>query len=483
MPISRNSPRKSLFSIVPDGPLSENLPPVPSLTHSHSNASQPSTNGASMSDPPRPQLTALSSSDLNGTARSPNPPPSANALLPVNTGSFTSVNTSPPSQKPVAPGSSSTNGRSYSSPYDSSPFQGPPTAQKVASPPKAPPLATATAALSTSTPGFQAINSPVGGNGPSARNSPKVQHVQPSPIPSQQHGVQAQPQPTSRSNTPIMHHHHRTALTQQRSSRSSTPIAPSLTSQPLQPIQPAQTHPSPRLSGTVPLAQLAAAPAPPTTGPSSQHAAAPRIHHANVPPVPPVPTHYSSPQVPAVLRSHPNEAATHVTPTMPEMDIGLLQCEVLGSLLQYLFPRVTSPPDENVLLHKMESLWHLGAPHYRKEIGQLYDLKSKVLLTWITERRKIAQLRHTFAFQPVPGPEMIERLLALNDLRMMRLKWKNMSSAVGLSTEDLLCRTFTIMTNTAGTEHLFKDGLYRLNEGIFEFLKTEDMRILMHSKR
>lgn len=169
---------------------------------------------------------------------------------------------------------------------------------------------------------------------------------------------------------------------------------------------------------------------------------------------------------------------------MNEHDLGLLQCEVLGSLLQYLFPRVTSPPDEHVLLHKMETLWHMGAPQYRKDIGQLYDLQSKVLLTWITERRKMAQLRHNFAYTPaVPAGEMIERLLALNDLRMMRLKWKNMSSAVGLSTEDLLCRTFTIMTNTSGTEHLFKDGLYRLNEGIFEFLKTEDMRILMQTKR
>lgn len=485
MPISRNSPRKSLFSIVPDGPLSDNLPPVPSLTHSHSNASQPSTNGASMSDPARPQLTTLSSNDLNGTARSPNPPPSTSAGPPVNTSSFTSINKSPPSQLPVAPVSSSTNGRNYSSPYDSSPFHGASTIQKVASPPKAPPLVTATATTADSTPtsGFQAINSPVGASGASARNSPNVQHVQPSPIPSQQHGIQGQSQPTSRSNTPIMHHHHRNALTHQRSSRSSTPIAPSVTSQPLQPLQPAQTHSSPRSSGAVPMTQLPAAPSQPSTGPSSQHTPVPRVHHVNVPPVPPVPNHYSSSQVSAVLRSQPNEAATHAAPMMPELDLGLLQCEVLGSLLQYLFPRVTSPPDENVLLHKMESLWHLGAPHYRKEIGQLYDLKSKVLLTWITERRKIAQLRHTFAFQPVPGPEMIERLLALNDLRMMRLKWKNMSSAVGLSTEDLLCRTFTIMTNTAGTEHLFKDGLHRLNEGIFEFLKTEDMRILMHSKR
>lgn len=486
MPISRTSPRKSIFSIAPDGPASENVPPTPSLSHSHSNGSQSTTNGASMPESARPQLTTLSSNDLNGTARTLNSAPPANGFTALNTSSFTSINASPPTrisplQKPVAP-APSVSGRSYSSPYDSSPFQGASIAQKASASPKASPLVTAT--VPTSASGFQSINSPVVPSGIGARDSPNVQQVQPPQFASQQHShAQAQPQPTSRSNTPIMHHHHRTTLTQQRSSRSSTPIASSATSQPLQPPPPAQTRQSPRPNNT-PLAQAPVAPATqPPAGPHVQTVANSRLHHVNVAPVPLIPAPYNSSQAPAILRSHPSETASHGQTTAPDPDLGLLQCEVLGSLLQYLFPRVTSPPDEHVLLHKMESLWHVGTPHFRKEIGQLYELQSKVLLTWITERRKIAQLRHTFAFQPVPGPEMIERLLALNDLRMMRLKWKNMSSAVGLSTEDLLCRTFTTMTNTAGTEHLFKDGLHRLNEGIFEFLKSEDMRILMHSKR
>lgn len=491
MPNARNSPRKSIISFVADGPASENVPPVPSLPHSHSNGAHSATNGATTSDSTRPQLTTLSSNDLNGTARTPAPTPPANGFTAINTGGFTSVNASSPpvrlspSQKPVAPAPApTTNGRNYSSPYDSSPFHGAPTAQKASTPPKAPPLVTAT----TSASGFQAINSPVVANGVSARDSPTVQHVQLPQLPAS-HTVhaQAQAQPTSRSNTPIMHHHHRSGLTQQRSSRSSTPIAPAMTSQPMQQAQPApvssiQSHQSPRPSG----APIAAAPATQPQPPYAQPAAARAPHVVNVAPVAPVPaTAYGAPQAPPVLRSHPHEAALiPAQAQFAESDLGLLQCEVLGSLMQYLFPRITSPPDESVLLHKIESLWHLGTAHYRKEIGQLYDLHAKILMTWITERRKIQQLRHTFAYSPaVPATEMVERLLALNDLRMMRLKWKNMSNAVGLSTEDLLCRTFTIMTNTAGTEHLFKDGLDRLNEGIFEFLRTEDMRILMHSKR
>lgn len=84
---------------------------------------------------------------------------------------------------------------------------------------------------------------------------------------------------------------------------------------------------------------------------------------------------------------------------------------------------------------------------------------------------------------------MVDRLLAMNDLRVLRLKWKAMKTQDGvnggsvggnaLSPEDWLCRTFATMTKTEGTEHLFKEGLERLNESVFEFLKSEDMKISM----
>jgi hypothetical protein len=70
----------------------------------------------------------------------------------------------------------------------------------------------------------------------------------------------------------------------------------------------------------------------------------------------------------------------------------------------------------------------------------------------------------------------------MNDLRVMRLKWKNMSTVDGVSPEDLLCRTFAIMANTANTEHLFKDGLDRLNREVFDFLRHEDAKIVMHRR-
>jgi hypothetical protein len=77
---------------------------------------------------------------------------------------------------------------------------------------------------------------------------------------------------------------------------------------------------------------------------------------------------------------------------------------------------------------------------------------------------------------------MMDRLLAMNDLRVMRLKWKNMSPLEGASPEDLLCRTFAAISNTENTEHLFRDGLDRLNRGVFEFLRTEDSKIVMQRR-
>ena len=74
---------------------------------------------------------------------------------------------------------------------------------------------------------------------------------------------------------------------------------------------------------------------------------------------------------------------------------------------------------------------------------------------------------------------LVDRLLAMNDLRAMRLKWKNMSVVDGLSPEDLLVMGFRVLTGTEGSEYLFKDGLSRLEVGVFEFLRSEDSKIVM----
>jgi hypothetical protein len=70
----------------------------------------------------------------------------------------------------------------------------------------------------------------------------------------------------------------------------------------------------------------------------------------------------------------------------------------------------------------------------------------------------------------------------MNDLRAMRLKWKNMSPVDGMSPEDILVRAFCAMTMTEHTEFVFKEGLSRVERGVFEFLRTEDAKIVMHRR-
>ena len=135
------------------------------------------------------------------------------------------------------------------------------------------------------------------------------------------------------------------------------------------------------------------------------------------------------------------------------------------------------------MLHNLEYIWARNEGPFRRNMGHLYELQARVLFAWIEERKKMSQLAYAMSTQPgIREAEMVDRLLAMNDLRVMRLKWKAMKTQDGAQTwspEDLLCRTFAALTNTEGTEHLFKEGLARLNDDVFEFLRSEDMKISM----
>jgi hypothetical protein len=314
--------------------------------------------------------------------------------------------------------------RSYSSPSDSSSCSATPI-QSVQKTSTGPHLSVAT----TGTHSFHATNSPVT-HGIRARNSPTMQHTSQTPHPLE-HSPQVQVQPTRYSHTPAMYPSHQPSFNQQRHSRVNIPIAP---------------------APAAPIVKLR-----PESAAHIQTAATPRVHCMADIPVPSVPSIGQ-----AIHYEH-----------QP-----LLQCEVLGLLMQYLFPSSDAPPNEAFLLHKMQRLWHLGTPTFRKQTGPHYDLLTKVLHSWITERQKIAQLRYARDHTPgMPAAEMVGHLLVMNDLRALYLERKNTSSADGLSAEDLLCKSFAVLTNTEGTEYLFQNGLARLNKSSYDFLRTEDMKI------
>ncbi|KAL6152301.1 hypothetical protein ACJQWK_04335 [Exserohilum turcicum] len=530
MPISRkDSPRKSLKSLYPavSGSM-ENMPPMPLHVHRFSPA--PGT-GPEVS---RPQLAPLSNNELNGASR---PLAISQGLAPVsftavNSGSFTAVNTTTPVKEPLrdpvreasrenskelprpSPATGHRHSNSYTSPYEPSPHNSAPN-RPATDPPRSVPPATPITASSSHV--FQPITSTASTNGTSGhpkKESPALQHVQHAHI-----APQPPSQPPSQRQSPQLHHvlHPGPAQHTQHGQLPSHPhIQPQQSStRPPSPAN-ASTHhfgrslaPHPRSRSSTPHAQAASNK--PPTAPNTQPAPVSSVQTASaygiqlvpsqeVPPIAPsnlrappshlqpLLSHHASHQ--AVLKSQHPEPPHMTQPSsaltrqaVPTADLRLLQCEVTAGLFTFFFPRTTMPPDETALLQRLHALWFHGESLFRSELAGHYELVSKILTAWLHERQAISALRHSMAANPgVSHVGLVDRLLAMNDLRAMRLKWKNMSPIDGMSPEDLLCMAFKAMTNTEGSEYLFKDGLARLELGVFEFLRNEDSKIVMQRR-
>lgn len=519
MPINvKGSPRKSLKSLYPAGPGStENIPPLPSHVHRRS----PPVPGT---EPGRVHLSPLASNELNGVSRPPvaRQSPAPGGFTAVNNNGFTAVNNSPParhsdSEPPRDPSrepqhrSPSLHHRdapNYTSPYESAsrnsaPAQNGPEPRSVTTL-KATPVQDSqagTPVLPTNgangivprgaSPAHQSSLTHIAPQPPSQvpQHSPTPAHHQPQ-IPTQQIALplqaapslvhvqpQSQHQIPSRTNTPSAHQYGR-SLAPHPTSRSSTPLAPAAIIQP-------HTAPNAQI---VPAPGVQSAPAYGIQLVPTQNIPQPSGHvppaHVAVAPAHPHMSH------PSVLKSQPTEVpqpvqAPLIAPraAIAMTDVRLLQYEVTAGLFTFFFPKAHSPPDEHGLLNRMHTLWYHGEPLFRPELSTHYELISKILTAWMNERQAILAFQHSLASQSGVSPAgLVDRLLAMNDLRVMRLKWKNMSTVEGLSPEDLLCMAFRVMTNTEGSEYLFKDGLDRLNGGVFEFLRSEDAKIVMQRR-
>ncbi|KAF2633669.1 hypothetical protein BU25DRAFT_405539 [Macroventuria anomochaeta] len=509
------SPRKSLKSLVASSPGSiENVPPLPVRPFDQNHHLSPAPNAGPESA--RVQLSPMSSNEVNGISGPP-------ATAPAPAGGFTAVNTPPlpPVREPsneasrapsldskmTSPAQNRVEPRAYTSPYDTA-------AQGVNLPSVTPDPRAVPALSAASVPGqgFHAITSPTPTNGvvsressvaratqqslfgpqatpqlqPQPQSSPQSQAAQVKTRPeSQPHNLtpsrthtqlsqqQAPAQPPSRTHTPSSHHVGR-SIAPHPSSRSNTPFSQDAKVQSIKPHN-QQIAPTPAPA----LMELHA----PIHGMRIVPAVVPAALSQVVQPPPPVAAPVQPPQ-PVLKSQHVEVAPQHQgRPVATVVDLRLLQCEVLALLIQYLFPRPATPPDEGIVISRIHHLWYLGEAMFRAELGPHYEMCSRILQAWLHERQAISSLRHSLLTQPgVSAAGLMDRLLAMNDLRVMRLKWKNMSTLDGVSPEDLLCRTFAVMANTENTEHLFKDGLDRLNRGVFEFLRHEDSKIVMHRR-
>ncbi|KAF2026174.1 hypothetical protein EK21DRAFT_74778 [Setomelanomma holmii] len=454
MPINRRSksPRKSLHNLLPGGHGSvENVPPLPSQKHHHLSPSP--ANGA---DAARIQLSPLSSNHGNGIVRPSSTPAPAvgGGFIAVNVGGFTAVNSTPPLRAPSrdaertssrepqrSPPQPQQDARKYTSPYDPV-IKDAAVTRPLSEPVPAHPAVAPPASTSSTGQGLHARTSSTDRNSHSRRASPAPQnphHAHIAPPPQPQNPPVAQQAAHERPYAPAVQTAHAYGMT----------LVPTQPQPP--PAAVSSNHPS-----------------------QPQHQPAPQPHHQQ-------PCHTQP-----VLKSQPAEPPQAVSQrpvVIPTGALRVTQCEVTTMLLQWLFPRPGVLQDEPALLHHVHTLWYHGEPVFRPELGIHYDLVTHVLTTWLQERFQIVNLQHQIAAQPgisATSPALIERLLLMNDLRTLRLKWKNMSPVDGMSPEDLLVRAFCVMTQTENTEFVFKEGLNRIERTVFEFLRSEDAKIVMH---
>lgn len=162
----------------------------------------------------------------------------------------------------------------------------------------------------------------------------------------------------------------------------------------------------------------------------------------------------------------------------------LSQCDLFSLLLRYLFSRGFGKIDEPLLLRRLAREWDAREMEHARILRQLYAAHRQALFEWRELRLKTSQLQALSGTRPHDrSSDMVQRLLELNDIRAFHVKWK--ASGVrfegrNLTSEDLLCGAFALVTNTKDTEPLFKQGLRKLEEDTFNVMQPDDTSIRLY---
>jgi hypothetical protein len=171
--------------------------------------------------------------------------------------------------------------------------------------------------------------------------------------------------------------------------------------------------------------------------------------------------------------------------TAGSYEVSLEQCELLELLLYYLFPRNDKHVEDSIILHSLERVWASCQEDFKPIMKERFSDHHKALSIWISQQRKTSLLRTMIGRQPSEQTlEMVDRVLVMNDLRALRLKWETLrvhDHGQESTPENLLCSTFAIMTRTQGLEALFKKGLERLKQTSSEVWGCDDSVISIYS--
>ncbi|KAH9875491.1 hypothetical protein J1614_004312, partial [Plenodomus biglobosus] len=117
---------------------------------------------------------------------------------------------------------------------------------------------------------------------------------------------------------------------------------------------------------------------------------------------------------------------------VPNTEFRLVQCEATANLFELFCPRYTTSIDELALLKQLTDLWAQA----NKSSARNCSLTTKPLT------------------QADPGSFteeiFVDCLLIINEIRAVRLHFKNFSQFEGRNSTDLLCMAFGVLTNTTG---------------------------------
>lgn len=184
----------------------------------------------------------------------------------------------------------------------------------------------------------------------------------------------------------------------------------------------------------------------------------------------------------------PSAASLRINTTAPPsadlVEMGL-QCNLLELLLAYMFPTDEYKIEEADLSRSLKEVWAQKEEDFKLVLDDLFAAHREALFGWIEELRVMRQLQLIWESHPVMDTSvltLVSRVLALNRVRIALLRWKTIKANDGnqdLSLEDLLYRALGLMTNTEGSEQLFKKGVQTLRDTVFKAIRSEDLAILM----
>jgi hypothetical protein len=159
-------------------------------------------------------------------------------------------------------------------------------------------------------------------------------------------------------------------------------------------------------------------------------------------------------------------------PPDEDFAIAKFQYEVTSKLFQWLVPVPSLPPVEIDFLHDLLQLWHKKDIIFRREFGAQYNAIYRVFEGWIKGRLNIAVLYSKLSSQSGPPPSVsttIEQIHALNALRVEKLTLLHVCADEKLRNK-LLAKVFSLLTETNGTDHVFLEGICRLQQGDMSML-------------